>query len=73
MEFARFLVMAKGSAGEVRSQLYVALDLEYIDNRVFEKARDMAETTSRLIAGLARYLKSQNAAESGQAAPTFNI
>lgn len=29
-DFARFLYMAKGSAAEVRSQIYVALDLAYI-------------------------------------------
>ena len=34
-EFAHFLATAKGSAGEVRSQLYVALDQGYINAAVF--------------------------------------
>lgn len=56
-EFARFLVMAKGSAGEVRSQLYVALDLEYLDEKSSECVCRLAEAVSRMIAGLAGYLK----------------
>lgn len=61
-EFARFLVMAKASAGEVRSQLYVALDLEYVDCNTFAEAYKLAETTSRMVAGLASYLKRQRTA-----------
>jgi four helix bundle protein len=33
-EFIQFLYVAKGSCGEVRSQLYVALDQEYVDHKV---------------------------------------
>ncbi|HEU4343684.1 MAG TPA: four helix bundle protein [Candidatus Binatia bacterium] len=33
-EFVQFLYIAKGSCGEIRSQLYVALDREYIDQKV---------------------------------------
>src|ERR671929_85029 len=36
-EFAHFLATAKGSAGEVRSQLYVALDQEYIARSAFDR------------------------------------
>jgi four helix bundle protein len=35
-EFVQFLSMAKGSAGEVESHLYVALDLGYLDKSTFE-------------------------------------
>lgn len=36
-EFKQFLSISKGSAGEVRAQLYIALDLEYITKEEFEK------------------------------------
>jgi four helix bundle protein len=32
-EFLQFLAMAKGSAGEIRAQLYIALDQGYFDKR----------------------------------------
>ncbi len=35
-EFMRFLSYSKGSAGEVRSMLYVAIDLEYISKNDFD-------------------------------------
>ncbi|RKY95053.1 MAG: four helix bundle protein, partial [Ignavibacteriae bacterium] len=35
-EFMRFLSYSKGSAGEVRSMLYVAMDLEYISKNDFD-------------------------------------
>jgi four helix bundle protein len=56
-EFGRYLVMAKGSAGEVRSQLYVALDLGYVNAAKFDAVRALAETVSGKVAGLANYLK----------------
>jgi len=56
-EFCRFLTMAKGSSGEVRSQLYLALDMSYIDQREFDNACKMARITSSMIAGLIGYLK----------------
>jgi four helix bundle protein len=56
-EFLQFLSIAKGSAGEVRSQLYVALDAGHIDQATFEAL--VAETGDilRLIGGLQRYLR----------------
>jgi four helix bundle protein len=60
IEFGRFLLMAKASAGEVRSQLYVALDLGYVDAARFDAVRSLAETTSGKVAGLANYLKGRD-------------
>src|SRR5436309_3289351 len=38
-QFIRFLYTAKGSNGEVRSQLYIALDQEYIEQTKFDGIR----------------------------------
>ena len=57
VEFSRFLLMAKASAGEVRSQLYIALDMEYIDQKTFDELCRLAEKISGMIAGLANYLR----------------
>ena len=56
-EFMQFLSTAKGSSGEVRSQLYVALDQDYIDAKVFEEISMLAKEVSRMITGLMSYLK----------------
>jgi len=51
-EFHQFLVYAKGSYAELRSQLYIALDVEYIDGMTFQKLHDLARETNRLVGGL---------------------
>lgn len=56
-EFLQFLAQAKGSSGEVRSQLYVALDEAYISEQQFEETKQLAIGTSRAIAGMISYLK----------------
>lgn len=55
-EFARFLAIARGSAGEVRSQLYLACELGYVDE-ITSRAlvRDCNEITS-MIVGLRKTL-----------------
>lgn len=59
-EFNQFLSIAKGSVGEVRCQLYIALDQKYINEETFEHLSNLAEQTSRMIAGLMNYLKRTN-------------
>ena len=56
-EFVQFLTIAKGSCGELRAQLYIALDQNYIDNRLFSEIEGKLKETSRMIAGLIKYLK----------------
>jgi four helix bundle protein len=59
-EFRRFLGIAKGSAGEVRAQLYVALDAGFIDQSAFDTLYKMATETGNLIGGLMRYLSRES-------------
>lgn len=56
-EFVHFLATAKGSAAEVRCQLYVASDQGYIDDKTFGELSDLAAETSRMVAGLMKYLR----------------
>lgn len=57
-EFVNFLYMAKGSCGELRSQLYVALDLNYVSKAEFQKNYEMAEKISKSLGGFIKYLQS---------------
>jgi four helix bundle protein len=57
-EFVQFLYIARGSAGEVRSQLYVALDLGYVTETAFGELLMKAEETSKAIFGFIKYLRS---------------
>ena len=57
-EFFQFVSLAKGSSGEVRAQLYVALDAGYIDQQIFSRLSDMATQINRMLAGLMKYLRS---------------
>ena len=55
--FLHFLSIAKGSAGELRSQCYVALDEGYLTQDEFHRLRALSTTTIRQIGGLMRYLR----------------
>ena len=55
-EFIYFLYVAKASAGEVRSQLYLAFDLDYITNEEFEKLLESVTEISKLLSGFIKYL-----------------
>lgn len=56
-EFVIFLKYSKGSAGEIRSMLYVALDLNYIDESTFEKYYTSAINIITQISNFIKYLK----------------
>jgi four helix bundle protein len=49
-EFIHFLNIAKGSNGEVRSQFYLVLDQDYIDEKTFSVLRQSALSLSRRLA-----------------------
>jgi four helix bundle protein len=56
-EFIQFLSNAKGSCGEVRSQLYAALDEEYLTQGEFDELCKLCLDVSRLISGFMTYLR----------------
>ncbi|MCW4470416.1 four helix bundle protein [Flavobacterium sp. MFBS3-15] len=55
-EFIRFLYIAKASAGEFRSQLYLASDLGYISNDEFYSLNEKVNEISKLLSGFIKYL-----------------
>ena len=66
-EFRRFLMIAKGSAGEVCSQLYAAEDIGLLDRVTALRLRQGARTLSRRIAALAATLQPQGRTSSSEA------
>ncbi|OGN05077.1 MAG: hypothetical protein A2659_01475 [Candidatus Yanofskybacteria bacterium RIFCSPHIGHO2_01_FULL_44_24] len=56
-EFLNYLFIAKGSAGEVRAQLYVALDVGYLNIEKFKYLNSLAVDCSRLIHSFTQKLK----------------
>lgn len=56
-QFLEYLGRSKASAGEVRCQLYIALDLKYLTQEQFKQAFDLADKSSRQIARFMDYLE----------------
>ena len=59
-DFHRFLVIAKASCAEVRSQLYLSLDIGYLQKDDFNRIMNLANETSRIIGGLRRSVDPKN-------------
>jgi len=55
-EFRNFLYIAKGSSAEVRSMLYLALELKYISAKEYKELNDSSLMISRLLSGLIKTL-----------------
>jgi four helix bundle protein len=62
-EFHQFLVIAKASAAEVRSQLYVALDAGYMKEDRFVELQNSAQEVSRIVGGLRSAVQKQRDAQ----------
>ena len=60
VEFRRFLYIAKASAGEVRSLIYVAFDLGYFDTEIYESLMDKVTDLSSKIAAFIKYLDAES-------------
>lgn len=60
IEFRQFLTIAKGSAGESRSQLYRVFDYGYIEEENLEKLVNEYEQLSKRIANFIIYLNKQD-------------
>jgi four helix bundle protein len=58
-EFIRFLKIARRSASEVQSQLYLACDRQYIGSHDLDEAYALAGETKRLINGLISHLRNR--------------
>lgn len=56
-EFVQFLAIAKGSLGEVRSQLYVVVDQDYITKEIFNSLYSLTVETGSMVGGLMKYLR----------------
>lgn len=56
-EFFQFVSYAKGSSGEVRSHLYVALDAGYFSDETFSSLTDTTVQINRMLTGLMKYLR----------------
>ena len=57
-EFVRFLGISRRSLSEIQSQLYIALDQNYINKNDFECIYKESEEIRKMITGFMKYLKS---------------
>jgi four helix bundle protein len=64
-DFAKYLFIARGSAGEVRSMLYLALDQKYLTNEQFREAYDLCIRESQLCWGLIKHLQKNSGWKTG--------
>jgi four helix bundle protein len=65
-EFHKFLVMAKGSSGELLSHLFVALDAGHFPLDEFKRLRTLAEEVGRVLGGLRASVARQRDEESNK-------
>ena len=58
-EFINFLIIARASVSEVQNDLYISLDLNYINKESFQTTYNHVQKIAKLINGLIAYLRSQ--------------
>jgi len=59
-EFINYLFIARGSCGEVRSQIYIAYNQSYISENEFENAISLCKKTSSLLYALIKAIKEKS-------------
>jgi four helix bundle protein len=64
-DFAKFLFIARGSVGEVRSMLYLALDQKYVTEEQFSEAYNFCVRDSQLCWGLIKHLQKTSGWKTG--------
>ena len=69
-QFINFLGTAKASAGEVRSQLVIAHDQEYLSDETFSWINDLADKVSRQLYHLIRHLEQSDGPDHVRELPT---
>mgnify|MGYP001069228080 CR=1 FL=1 len=65
-DFAKFLFIARGSVGEVRSMLYLALDQRFISEEQFNEASRLCIRESQMCWGLIKHLQKTSDWKTGQ-------
>jgi len=55
-DYTKFLYIAKGSCGELRSMIHLAKDLEYVSEKNFNIIYEQSIETSKLIYGLIKHI-----------------
>lgn len=72
--FIKYLDYAKGSAGELRAQLYIARDQGYLGEEDFAIVFSIAEISSKQLTRLVQYLESQpNARRVRENGAVYNV
>jgi four helix bundle protein len=64
-DFAKFLFIARGSAGEVRSMLYLTVDQKYITGTQFKEAHNLCVRDSQLCRGRIKHLQKTSSWKTG--------
>jgi four helix bundle protein len=59
-EFAQYVSISKGSAGEIRGQLLYAVDFDYLPQTEFDKLDPLAERATLCLGGLLRHLNNSD-------------
>jgi four helix bundle protein len=59
-EFINFLGMSHGSAAELQSHFYIALDQQYFTKKDFQLLYALTEEVSKMIQGFSNYLRSSS-------------